>query len=561
MAGPYLTAGLRWHYEISGGIVPPLITSGDAIMCRLYRNANNGRHCVLFYEPGQEPVSPASQVPQYYAWRFVATDVIAYVSDLLSIGTMMFRSETRNDYGNRITIEVICSGLWELTFKVTWHDQTDTVLYNTPLNIKNAVEWSRDNGSGIFYITFGKSDPWYYSGDLTTWNLDNIFLCYDADYLTDFPEYNTGFIFANNYNADATSATVNDVLRYQAFKVAPKAEEEDKDFGPTFEPTQGLSEGGFTDHNIDFPAAITFGAVAGGLVNLYKLSSLADLGAFLWSSTFFDNIIKNFASPMENIVAVNILPVSVSGTAATIKIGNLDSGVSAEQITSQFLFADCGTVQLPNTYGNQLDYKPASALHIHLPYIGDKEIDLDDAAGGKVHLKYGIDLMTGACLALIEIETPSDRYYHKSVEYEFEGQCGFPVPLSGANYLSYYGQVIGGILSSAVGVANGNPMMAAGGISSIANAKPDYMRAGSLGGLHGYMGVQTPYLTLCEALSGRAQNIEKVRGVRSNKYVSLNSLSGLQQIAEWRPNDALVSKCTDEELNEIDSLLKGGVIF
>ena len=319
----------------------------------------------------------------------------------------------------------------------------------------------------------------------------------------------------------------------------------------------------YVDEKIDFPDLPDTDGLSTGLLSLYKMNSglLNSLSRTLWDDNFFNTIVKNFDSPLENIIALYLLPVDVSGTEAEVMIGNFQTSIVGEKITGQFIDLDGGSVHIQKIFGHQFDFKPVNELQIYIPYIGIRQIELDDCVGGDIYLKYRLDLLSGNLLAMIRVVNDESRYYHDSVEYYFEGNCATSLPLSGANYMSYYGSLIGGAVRATTGLSQENIGQAVSGASSMMSAKPSYERAGSLSGNFGFMGQQTAFIIMSSPVTGIAGNLQEEMGLRSNRYSAFSALSGFQKIYSFHPNETLSNECTEEELMEIERLLKEGVFF
>lgn len=319
----------------------------------------------------------------------------------------------------------------------------------------------------------------------------------------------------------------------------------------------------YVDQSIDFPDLPTTDGLSTGIISLYKMNTglLNSLSRVLWDDNFFNNIVKNFDSPLENVISLNILPINVSGTEAEVMIGNFMTSIIGEKIHGQFIDLDGGSVHVQKIFGHQFDFKPVNELQIYIPYIGYRSLDLDDCIGGELYLKYRVDLLTGNLLAMIRVVNDPERYDHDSVEYYFEGNCASSIPLCGANYMNYYGNLIGGAMRTASGMVTGNAMQGLSGASSMISSKPEYQRSGSIRGNFGFMGNQTAFIMMSSPVSGIAGNLQTERGLRSNRFSKFDILTGFQKINSFHPNSALSSECTEEELAEIENLLKEGVFF
>lgn len=367
--------------------------------------------------------------------------------------------------------------------------------------------------------------------------------------------------------ADSTGSTV-EALRVAAFKGIKKEDEDPNNTDPAEPsgPADPFPE--YLDDDILLPDLPTDSALNSDFLRCYHLDStgLTALAADLWSNNFFSNIIKNYDSPFENIISLNILPVSVTGSSALIRIGNYETNVYGDAVTSQFIDLDGGSIFIDKLRDNQLDFEPARTAQIYLPFIGYRQIDLDDLSGGYLHLTYRLDILTGNLMAMLRVEQdPSigGRYAHNSVEYFFNGNCATSVPVSGSNYATQYANMLNGAMSASTGLlgVSGGITGAMGGASSIMNSKPQYQRSGQLSGNAGFMGVMTAFVLLSSPIPHIPANARQLMGYRSMIYRSFENLTGYEQIESHHPSADLAKECTKEELDEIERLLKEGVIF
>lgn len=498
--------------------------------------------------------------------RFAAQDLYnLWLVGPVSAGDILFRLRLKaaNEHFIRVTVTAYTATNYDIN--VIIEDLTENqILFQQAIMIKNLLEWSINHGTGkicmgFAFYKFAALDPTpnYMSGWCVWDSLMN------SGYAND--QHDQTFVIWSNWYAEYPS-TGNTLLRYQVFNYADSGED-NPEMPPPSEPKADEGINAYTDYNIDFPDAPAVTAVSTDLLRLYRIDSAAvtALAAFLWSDNFIQNIKKLYASPMDNIISLNILPVNISSvTTSNIVIGNLDTGIAAYKLSGQFLTMDFHSVQIPKMWGNQLDFQPATTCQIFIPYIGYRDIDLDDASGGTVSLKMRLDLLSGDLLAMVKV-TQEDRYYHDSVEYFFDGNCAVNIPLSGANYgqmyAAYVGTGLGFATSALMGNVPGMMASAAGGVSSIMTGKPAYQRSGSIGGARGYMGLQQAFILLSSPVPSIPGSITQIRGLRSNIYSQFSQLSGYTEIEEFLPNSTLVSVCTEEELQEIKNKLKEGVIF
>ena len=301
-----------------------------------------------------------------------------------------------------------------------------------------------------------------------------------------------------------------------------------------------------------------------GMCSIYLPSKalLKDFSNYLWSNDFFDNILKNYQSPLENIISLSIIPaIAQPDDARYISIGNCTTNILCTITNEQYVSVECGQINLKEHYGNFSDYSPNTSIDIYLPYIGYRQIDIDDFMAGKIRVRYQCDILTGDCVA----EIYSEGKGKSKLMYTFNGNISYNVPLSGANYLQYYLSIVSGIGSVATGVAQGiggNPLggigTAASGVGQILTSKPAYGRSGSLGSAAGYLSYRRPFLVRKSPINTTAKNLAQESGYISNKGQKIGDYSGFTKCAAVVLDGITATK---SELDEIETLLKEGVII
>ena len=301
-----------------------------------------------------------------------------------------------------------------------------------------------------------------------------------------------------------------------------------------------------------------------GMCSIYLPSKalLKDFSNYLWSNDFFDNILKNYQSPLENIISLSIIPaIAQPDDARYISIGNCTTNILCTITNEQYVSVECGQLDLKEHYGNFSDYSPNTSIDIYLPYIGYRQIDIDDFMAGKIRVRYQCDILTGDCVA----EIYSEGKGKSKLMYTFNGNISYNVPLSGANYLQYYLSIVSGIGSVATGVSQGiggNPLggigTAASGVGQILTSKPAYGRSGSLGSAAGYLSYRRPFLVRKSPINTTAKNLAQESGYISNKGQKIGDYSGFTKCAAVVLDGITATK---SELDEIETLLKEGVII
>lgn len=314
-----------------------------------------------------------------------------------------------------------------------------------------------------------------------------------------------------------------------------------------------------TGDDIDIPSLPTLSATDTGFITLFNPSAgeLRSLANYMWSNPLFDLDAwkKIFADPMDAVLGLSIVPVAVpNGGSSSVTVGNISTGVSMTKAGAQYVSVDCGTLNIEEYWGAYLDYDPYTKAEIYLPYIGTHPLAVDDIMGKPVHVVYHVDILSGACCAYVKCGG--------SVLYSFVGQCSCSIPITGNDWTN----VVNGALSIAASigtmVATGGataPMAAATIASSAVNSlKPNVEKSGSMGGMGGMLGVQTPYMILTRPRQALPAYQNKFSGYPSFITRRLSNLSGYTEIEEIHLENV---HATEQELSEIVTLLKGGVIL
>lgn len=295
---------------------------------------------------------------------------------------------------------------------------------------------------------------------------------------------------------------------------------------------------------------------------LYKIynpsqSQLDSFGHWLWSSSFVDQLLKVFNNPMESIIGLHKVYASpVIGGQSNIKVGYLDSGVPSNFVSNQYSKIDCGTVNLLEYFGNVFDYSPYTNIQLYLPCIGFVNLNVGEIMRSKLNIVYTVDVLTGACLAEVNVL----RDGCGGVLYSYSGNCASQYPLSSGSYMGIVSSAIG-VAGSVIGtVASGGSLapLALGSMGAVMNAHTNVQHSGSLSGNSGVMGGKIPYLIITRPQTNMPNNYEHYQGIPSNFYTSLSSCNGFTKVKNV---DVRNINAESNELDEIKSLLMDGVII
>ena len=334
-----------------------------------------------------------------------------------------------------------------------------------------------------------------------------------------------------------------------------------------------------------------------GLVSLYRIdmSQLQQLAAELFTTTAA-TVVKNFFTSMFDIICgLMLLPVTpqTSGLYKP-KLGTHVFNIPLALVSKQFVAVDCGTLAINEYYGSCYDYSPFSKLSIYLPWLGVRELDVDEVMGKTIGVTYHIDCFNGDFVVFVTIFDGSSP--QGSIRYQFAGNCGQQVPVTAANYdaiiqnaISFATVAVSSVASAGAATAAGGAMagalgetatitaegasaiseaaastanvnaagdIASSGISAVMNSKPRIERSGSMGGSSGFMSFLRPYIIRTIPRQSLPKNYKTYNAYPSNITALLSTLSGYTIIDRINLRNI---PATDGELSEIESILKGGV--
>lgn len=308
------------------------------------------------------------------------------------------------------------------------------------------------------------------------------------------------------------------------------------------------------DQNTPKPSAIN-----AGICKIYTPSQaqLENFAAYLWGTSFdVDQVKKLFSSPMESILGLSAVPVSVvGGTPVSISLGGVHlSGVSMPPVLSQYREIDMGSITVKERWGSYLDYEPYTKFSIVLPYIGIHDLSADDIMGKTLHLVYNLEVVSGAIVARLSADG--------HCIYQWAGNCAMQLPITGRSFDTLVSSAVSIATKIGAGIVTGNGSLIAQGVESAAvhatSMKPTIERSGTVSGVSGYLGQPTPYLirTTPEAYIPNDQN--GFIGYPSYISLSLGEISGYNEVESIHLENI---PATGDEIDELEAILKEGVIF
>lgn len=348
-----------------------------------------------------------------------------------------------------------------------------------------------------------------------------------------------------------------------------------------------------------------------GFIHVYNPtpSEFVAFGNWLWVTYADATIDKIWNNPFDGVIGAHELYATpgISGRD-NIRSGFLVCPTSANLVPNRYTEIDCGTVVVPEFYGNYLDYSPYSQCYIYLPFIGINEVSIDDIVGHAVNIRYRVDSYSGACIAMIYVA----KQGYRNLCYQFAGNCAVEVPLAGGSQAAIkagmmqaeaYGRaaiqsaqiqktakigtgivqgahagagagafnpvagIVGGLLGGLAGgtagyiqgaADYGAAKLSAGAMQDAARVanKSSVQHSGQFGASHGAMGLKVPFIMVRNPIQVKVTNYNNDYGFPAHKRVVIGGCTGYLRVKEV---NVISAHATNEEKIAIEEALKNGV--
>ena len=398
----------------------------------------------------------------------------------------------------------------------------------------------------------------------------------------DYYDYEGGYYNKDDKNAFAGVGLDIDYLEEQFGGTFEPEETDDPNEEPD-EPGGGESGegGGDGDHEgkydpIPIPPLPELGPCDAGFIYMLRMdtSAIHVFAHDLLNPTWWAAIKAFFADPMDFICGVMLVPFTPDSQMNVIpKFGNTQMDSSYALVSNQYKIISCGSLYISKYYDSCFDQNPYTSLKIWLPYLGYRDLDVDEVIGKDLYVEYHCDCLTGDCVVFLSSRGSYNGRQVTRVFAQYNGNCGIRVPFGSTSYDAAVAasiQLLGGAVGMVAGGIAAPAGLAAGTLeagqiaSTVAGAsmmtaaanKVSTERSGTAGASAGYMSIQYPYILKTVPRQSRPANYRELEGYPSNIAGPLTKFSGYVAIESINLNGI---QATREELSEIESLLKQGV--
>ena len=319
--------------------------------------------------------------------------------------------------------------------------------------------------------------------------------CADANHLSDaidsqyfyIPEIDSNGVTTGNYaaaNAPEAENYINYTWTDDVYESTPYDGTDDDD-----------DEGDPNNYDPDNETVLNShrDAAKNYFFNTYAVSptQLRQLSEYMYTEMPTNKASDDFLTnnPIDCIISLQLFPISFdtgSSPVDKIMLGKVkpqywDENTSswkdilAINLSSQIKVVDCGSCTYYPKYGinDFRNYEPYCTAEIELPYCGNVKIPTSVYLNHTLNVKYIVDLVTGACIALV--------YRDKLAYLSITGQIGASIPVSGIQSLDLQSSVMRkqtqyseSLLNVAKTVFSAPTAIASGGANAVVDLASSY---------------------------------------------------------------------------------------
>lgn len=319
------------------------------------------------------------------------------------------------------------------------------------------------------------------------------------------------------------------------------------------------SDKDYEDENDEWKHDQTHNSFSGAntLTKTYKLNDtqIRALGNFLWSSTFKDNIFSLTQYPLDNVVSLKAMPITVGGNEEEIKIGNVNTGINGNVVSlADGIETTVGECVVSRVFNNFIDYTDFE-MFIYLPFIGFKSIDPSLCMNRRLRVKYYFDVILGNCLATLEMADMNGKFILYNI---WQANCGIDIAITATNRAQIENGYIGSALNAVGSILSKNPLSLLGDVFK-ATTQEFHSESNGVGNPSLMNKLDTTcYIFVKRPQKYKPSNYGHYFGIPNYRYVeSLSSCHGFTKTHGFVCSQ--ISKATDEEKAEIENLLNSGI--
>lgn len=324
--------------------------------------------------------------------------------------------------------------------------------------------------------------------------------------------------------------------------------------------------------NVPLPIASLPNALTVGGLHAYLMTEpmLDKLSGLMYNPTTFNNFWSKWLNqkfnPISGIISIHKLPFALqpTGTETFVRIAGavLDATYMSDLgaclgdlISSQYTETPEYAVSLPEYFGSFYDYDPYTKCYLHLPACGIIKISANEILAGSVSVKYRCDIITGNVCAIVKT---TDR--NSVVKTHFvTGNCAYKMPFIGRDDGGVDNLV--SLISGGISLLSGNVAGAIGAGKAIAEREHSTTITGDCTGNLTPLSDLKLWLEVVRVVPSTPENKQEMQGIPANVYTLLYSISGTGYAEIETIHLENIPDATQEEIAEIENILKNGAVF
>lgn len=293
-------------------------------------------------------------------------------------------------------------------------------------------------------------------------------------------------------------------------------------------------------------------------------SGLGALSQFVDVATFSPTTVRDaeeVSAMTKGILSCRVLPdfgfpVGAKVNESTICGYPLYKGYSTHKtignITDQIIPITFPQTYISRTYNNFLDFEPYTTATLHIPFVGDINIDPSVLYGSVISIEGYVDGFTG----LISVDVVLRKNGVEWIYAELQGNCGTEMPIIGAGSTTSQaiGKIASGLGQLGSSPVNGGIFTILDGIGKVGKSVPSV--ANSNPQMAAYFAQRFCYITINTPLPENPENYAALMGTVVRKEGTVGKYAGYSEFSAVNLNTVTA---TDAEKQEIERLLKGGV--
>lgn len=302
------------------------------------------------------------------------------------------------------------------------------------------------------------------------------------------------------------------------------------------------------------------------------------------NDTSFTSAVSHlFTDPIENIISLVYYPIDMTklfGSSYTVGRGPITISKCTLQTEGSYLPIDVaaplslGQIGIGRHFNNFLDFAPYTKIELYLPFIGFETLDTDLIMGESIRIEYVVDTYTGKCTAYVILIRSGGA---EEVILTRDGQCGQQIQVSGGsgadiarNVLKFGASAIMGAANTAGFISGANPasaiktaagFLASTSIGALDAGRFHVRKGGTQETLTAAYGPLIAYLIITRPTVAEPSSYAHNYGRPCGKTLTLNTLTGFTQVDAVHVEGSGFETATLGERDEIERLLKSGVLL